>query len=1094
MSTWETGFGAWLLESSWQAALLAGLVVLVQLAFGKTLQPRWKYLLWFLVLGRLLLPSVPESPVSMYRYVPASPVQVVEPLQAQFAKSPLPPPALVPNTDARVQASPISAPSISWREILFTSWLIGVGVLLTVFLVRNRAFYRKLRLSGTKASDTVQDLCARLAEELQIRKPITVLDTHSVCSPAVVGLLRPQLLLPEGLASRLSREELTAVLLHELAHVKRGDLWINLLVSLLQIAHWFNPVLWWAFARMHGDRELATDSLALSIASDATRETYGRTLLKLLVTPVYTNSLQPSLGILENHKQLKSRIEQIARFRPRAYAWSLLGILLLVALGAFALTKSPVWKKKNLKPISLFPDEKNLIISDFFNRVEKGDFEVVGDYLDRGLDVNVIDGRNALSSAIYAQNLKMVKFLLSKGARANDYSGWGNAVHFACWFGNKRIADALIAAGGQYRPIIYDAGTGDLPALKKLYAEGGMEREKDTLSALNYAAASGHADVLDWLWKQAEPFGAGEAEKKQKEIFDIAVEWGGLPVIQYLDQHGFDVKTNGQEALKLATRRNHPEIIKYFFDKGVTLPTEKNKTYGMLRFAASEGYIELVRLLIDHGADVNFTDDSGDSVLIFAAEHGHENICRLLIDHGADIYKVYKNGENAAWHAALAGVAPDTLELLIKRGVDVKGVDKKGDTILRFMEGYIDRITGQTALFGKVYTEAESNEYDARLRRTIFLLADAGADLNAQGSDGTPLMMAFRLEHWAIAKALIDKGADVNARDKQGDTALSIAAAGGWGVMNAELIEMLLEKGADIHVRDSGAHPFNSKDSNNRDVEFQTIPTTLLDSTMLSAISFHTEESIAGLRDTIKVLLRHGAQFSVEGNADKNKWLSAVALGDLEELKKMKISHLEDVDASGWNAMNISLLLGFDDITQWLLDQGASVKGVYTFAKGDFDSESPISIASWRQKERFIDLCIARGIDPKDAVLGALDNGNLEMLKKLVKAGADLSRFDTANVIFICIQKGQFEIAKIFLEHGAAPDSKGNPEHRENVYWAIHYNQPEILQMILDRGANPTLETAYKETPLSYAKQARPQMVPMLEAAIKKWNVAHPKA
>jgi ankyrin repeat protein len=61
-------------------------------------------------------------------------------------------------------------------------------------------------------------------------------------------------------------------------------------------------------------------------------------------------------------------------------------------------------------------------------------------------------------------------------------------------------------------------------------------------------------------------------------------------------------------------------------------------------------------------------------------------------------------------------------------------------------------------------------------------------------------------------------------------------------------------------------------------------------------------------------------------------------------------------------------------------------------------------------------------------------------------------------------------------------------ENRANVYWAVYYGQPKILQGLLDHGADPTMVDAYKETPLSMAKEFHKEMVPMLEAAIQRWQ------
>lgn len=78
----------------------------------------------------------------------------------------------------------------------------------------------------------------------------------------------------------LSVEELRHVFLHELVHLRRWDLPASWACALLQVVHWFNPMVWLAFRRMRTDRELACDQVALRSLPPAERADYGRTLIK----------------------------------------------------------------------------------------------------------------------------------------------------------------------------------------------------------------------------------------------------------------------------------------------------------------------------------------------------------------------------------------------------------------------------------------------------------------------------------------------------------------------------------------------------------------------------------------------------------------------------------------------------------------------------------------------------------------------------------------------------------------------------------------------------------------------------------------------
>ena len=85
----------------------------------------------------------------------------------------------------------------------------------------------------------VLDECCR---RMNVRKRPDLFESIEVNSPALHGLFRPRLLLPRGFTTGFSAKELRFVFLHELAHLKRRDLLLNWIMALLQVIHWFNPL------------------------------------------------------------------------------------------------------------------------------------------------------------------------------------------------------------------------------------------------------------------------------------------------------------------------------------------------------------------------------------------------------------------------------------------------------------------------------------------------------------------------------------------------------------------------------------------------------------------------------------------------------------------------------------------------------------------------------------------------------------------------------------------------------------------------------------------------------------------------------------
>jgi bla regulator protein BlaR1 len=127
------------------------------------------------------------------------------------------------------------------------------------------------------------------------------------------------------------------IFLHELAHLKRLDLPLNWLFAVLQVIHWFNPLVWVGFARWRVDREVACDAMTLDVAGAEQNHEYGRTILRLLAGFTRSTPTPGLIGILENKQQLRQRISTIAAYAP-ARRLSLLTAALVAALGVVSLT------------------------------------------------------------------------------------------------------------------------------------------------------------------------------------------------------------------------------------------------------------------------------------------------------------------------------------------------------------------------------------------------------------------------------------------------------------------------------------------------------------------------------------------------------------------------------------------------------------------------------------------------------------------------------------------------------------------------------------------------------------------------------------
>jgi beta-lactamase regulating signal transducer with metallopeptidase domain/peroxiredoxin len=352
MNTPLPAFFGWLLRSSWQAGILTVLVLVVQFCLRKRLDGRWRHLLWLLVLARLAMPFSPPSPASLFNYLRFEPaathLQTVPTADFAVVAPELPiqiQPSAAPQT-VRVTAAPMPTLALAprtkwttpkWPVLLALMWAVGLTALATRVVFQNILFRRRLRHETVLEDPRTLELFENCKASMRVWTTVRLLETGLVDSPALYGLFRPRLLLPPKLAERFSQNELRHIFLHELAHVRRRDMAAQWLVTCFQIAHWFNPILWFGFRRMAADRELACDELALSVIGETESPAYGQTIIKLLEACSETPALPGLVGILEDKNQIFQRVSMIARFK-RHPRWSFAGAVMLVALGLATLT------------------------------------------------------------------------------------------------------------------------------------------------------------------------------------------------------------------------------------------------------------------------------------------------------------------------------------------------------------------------------------------------------------------------------------------------------------------------------------------------------------------------------------------------------------------------------------------------------------------------------------------------------------------------------------------------------------------------------------------------------------------------------------
>lgn len=351
LNQWGGNFSSFAWPVLWQSSLLIAVVLAVDWLLARKLRAAVRYALWLVVLVKLLLPPTLALPTGVAWWLtPAKPAappvvshytvtygETLTPPDLKFTSTPLPPP---PPPKLKLAGGLLLAASAVSVALLF--WMA----------IRWWQVTRLARQAKPYEADLESLASAQALAKLRSKVRLKIVEGRM--SPAVCGLFRPVILLPRELVARLAPAQLRAVLLHELFHLRRGDVWVNCAQALLQIIYWWHPLLWLANARIRRLREEAVDD-AVMLALRDEADGYVPTLLAVAKLAFRRPLLSLGLvGILESRGALRRRIERLVDFRaPRRAGLTLVSLLGIFMFSAVAVPMGEAPAAKPVKPMTL---------------------------------------------------------------------------------------------------------------------------------------------------------------------------------------------------------------------------------------------------------------------------------------------------------------------------------------------------------------------------------------------------------------------------------------------------------------------------------------------------------------------------------------------------------------------------------------------------------------------------------------------------------------------------------------------------------------------------------------------------------------------
>jgi len=252
---WLQKLGWTLLHFLWQGTAIVVIYAIVRRAMGSSLSAQGRYALACTALMAMTIaPALTFLFIREEGNLPAIPWNIAEPV---------------------------------WQRLLpcfVALWLAGV----LVFSIRLFGGWRlttRLRLEACAAAPEWQRTLEGIAARVRTSRKVRLLTSSQVAVPTVMGWLRPVILVPLSALTGLPTEHITALLAHELAHIRRHDYIANILQSVAEAVLFYHPAVWWISGQIRTERELCCDDIAVAASDDAL--TYASALAQL-------ESIQPS--------------------------------------------------------------------------------------------------------------------------------------------------------------------------------------------------------------------------------------------------------------------------------------------------------------------------------------------------------------------------------------------------------------------------------------------------------------------------------------------------------------------------------------------------------------------------------------------------------------------------------------------------------------------------------------------------------------------------------------------------------------------------------------------------------------------------------
>ncbi|MEA2711514.1 MAG: hypothetical protein QOF78_4115 [Phycisphaerales bacterium] len=295
-----------LLHTLWQGVVFAAcLALLLRLMRGAASNVR--YVVACGAMGMVVISAILTFALLAVTPLAATP-RVARPPETAIA---------APTTDSLV-TPPLAQRVPAQQDIdplryIVTAWFAGVAAMA---LWHVGGWLILVRLRRGQPIERLRDVLDRLAQQIGVTRAVRLLENARVDVPAVIGVLRPVILVPIALLNDLSPQQVEAILAHELAHICRHDYLINLIQSAIETLLFYHPATWWISMNIRRERENCCDDIAAHVCGDGRAYAAALAALEQRRNSAIVSHLAPAATGAGAGGDLLDRVRRVLKLPP----------------------------------------------------------------------------------------------------------------------------------------------------------------------------------------------------------------------------------------------------------------------------------------------------------------------------------------------------------------------------------------------------------------------------------------------------------------------------------------------------------------------------------------------------------------------------------------------------------------------------------------------------------------------------------------------------------------------------------------------------------------------------------------------------------